>query len=524
MKTFIQTTNLAFTYPAYSAAEVSTGALFNDLNYTVCEGEFHTIIGAPESGKTTLSRILSGLVPRYTGGDLEGTVEILGRDISDTRPQDLIETVGTIFQNPDDQILTTRVDSEIAYPLESLGFARHIIEERVDRELLRFELKDKADRNPASLSGGEKKRLLCAVLAAIAPPIWILDETLDEMDPHWRTILFEYLTEQNSTVILFSSKMPTPLPLTGPEPSVEPSVVPAAPAGGETPAQSTSAGSRQAAILSRGQLHTDEAEIEKIAEREGLRWKPSFTKDKSLGDRTNPPLLKAEGLSFSYEESADFSLQVDQIELFAGETVTLAGPNGCGKTTLAKILCGLYTPLSGGIQLPQVQQGNASPELLRSSAAYMFQNPDYQIFLPSIEEELAYGLKEEGRPHGEIRSLVQRAIDTFQLPSGDTSPTLLSYGTRKRLQAATYWLLQRPLCIFDETDSGISPKDFAALIRAFQSPRRTLLIISHDAELAQHYSDRLLHMKNGLLLPHTPAASTTQEPPASETQARGGRK
>ncbi|MFO7730901.1 MAG: ABC transporter ATP-binding protein [Spirochaetia bacterium] len=485
MKRLIKFHNITFTYPHYSDSHTPDSPLFRNLHYTIHQGELHTIIGAPESGKTTLSRILTGLVPRYTGGSLQGELTIFGQNVRELRPQDMIETVGTIFQNPDDQILTTRVDSEIAYPLESLGYAPPAIAERVDRELARFGLEEKAGRNPATLSGGEKKRLLCAVLAAIAPPVWVLDETLDEMDLQWRQTLMEYLTQQNSTVLLFTSKMPASL---------------AAP-------------QQQRAILSQGRLHSEAEAIDRIAEQEGLRLQPTAPAkagaeaaetEAELGGKAEglgPVLLEAEDLSFHYSGVTDFSLEIDHFALRAGETLTLAGPNGCGKTTLAKLLCGLYTPQGGTISLPDSAEGPAALELLRSSAAYLFQNPDYQIFLPSIEEELAYGLKEKGLSREGVTALVQSAIQSFQLPPADTSPTLLSYGTRKRLQAATYWLLQRPICIFDETDSGISPKDFAALITAFKSPQRALLIISHDTDLARHYSDRILRMKAGRLIP-----------------------
>ena len=199
------------------------------------------------------------------------------------------------------------------------------------------------------------------------------------------------------------------------------------------------------------------------------------------------PLLRAEGIRFSYSEGGDFSLDMGKLELYPGEVLTLAGPNGCGKTTLAKILCGLYRPEQGEISFGSPARRMNAPEL-RTTVAYIFQNPDYQIFLPTLGEELAYGLKALGGDPEKIRAQVEEAIVKFRLPAADRSPALLSYGTRKRLQAASYWLLSRPVCLLDEADSGLSFRDFSEMIELFKSPDRALLIITHNADFARHYS------------------------------------
>jgi energy-coupling factor transport system ATP-binding protein len=132
--------------------------------------------------------------------------------------------------------------------------------------------------------------------------------------------------------------------------------------------------------------------------------------------------------------------------------------------------------------------------------AYIFQNPDYQIFLPTVREELAYGLKEQHMDSGEIERRVTDAARLFRLPPLDTAPPLMSYGSRKRLQAAVYWLLDRPVVILDEADSGLAVRDLLEIIEAFRSGSRAILFITHSEEFARRFSDRIVLMRNGRIV------------------------
>jgi len=467
--------HLYFTYPRYEDTGEGHEPLFRDLNLRLAPGSLTVIAGVPDSGKTSLARIICGMTPRYSGGELSGDIFVGETDISDHRPQDLMERLGTVFQNPDEQLLTTRVDSEIAFPLEALGLPREEIDRRLQKALDDFALRDKAGRNPASLSGGEKKRLLCAVLAATEPALWVMDETIDEIDREWQHRILDMLRELGTTVLLLSSKF----------------------------LKIHREFSADLRLLAGGSLIDDDEKVRTGAVREGLVLPDIPPYENPQKEPSGRILLRVEDLTFRYPGNEDFALQADSLELREGEVLSLAGPNGCGKTSLAKLLCGLLEASRGRIDLftedgKKAVSGN--PNSLRTSVAYIFQNPDYQIFLPTVREELAFGLKELGTARDLVEERVHQAVELFHLPSLDSSPSMMSYGARKRLQAATYWLLERRVCILDEADSGLSLRDFAEIIGLFRSTHRGIIIITHNEELARRFSDRVAVMQEGRLL------------------------
>jgi energy-coupling factor transport system ATP-binding protein len=218
-------------------------------------------------------------------------------------------------------------------------------------------------------------------------------------------------------------------------------------------------------------------------------------------------VLRLEGLRFRFPGAGAFGLSVDGLELRRGEVCALVGRNGSGKSTLARLLCGLAQPAFGTISM---RAGRtlvpATARELQRRVGYMFQNPDYQVFLPTVTEELALGLRAAGMAEDVAERRVREAIDAFGLPPGDTPPALMSYGARKRLQAATYHLLERDLYILDEIDSGLAYDEVLPLIATLAAGGAGLLMITHDAALARAAADRVVVIEEGRIVQDAPTA------------------
>jgi energy-coupling factor transporter ATP-binding protein EcfA2 len=134
---------------------------------------------------------------------------------------------------------------------------------------------------------------------------------------------------------------------------------------------------------------------------------------------------------------------------------------------------------------------------LNKSCGYLFQNPDYQLFLPTVAEELALGLKFSGLDKKLRNTRISQAIDLFRLPSSDAPPALMSFGARKRLQGAIYYLLDKHIYILDEADSGLNFRDFISIVSELRTKAAALIVISHDSNIQNLGADRVLRMDKG---------------------------
>ena len=508
-------TDLCFSYPDYPG--IAARKLFNGLNLRLPAGSMAVLLARPDQGKTTLCRVLAGLVPRFSGGPLRGAARLGEVELLDSRPYDLIDQVGLVFQHPGEQLLLSRCDSEIAFALESLGVERSEIGERTDAALRTMELERYRYETPKVLSGGEKKKLLIACLLAVDPLLWLLDETLEELDRDTKRRLLRLLQERGRSTLILSAKwhelfreyvqrvfiledgmvQSITAPMGTPEFQgvllQRGFILP----GEALPAQGRSEGSPQGGSPQGGQLQG------RPRERSTPQDEPPQGGPRERSTPRDDVLLAAEDLLFRYDGVdrggvPSFSLRVDSFQLEAGRTTALVGDNGSGKSTLGRILCGLLTPARGTIRIRK--NGGleeAAAEDLNRFTGYLFQDPDLQIFLPTVFEELALGLRQLRLPAEEIERRVGEAVCLFDLPATGAPPSLMSYGARKKLQAAVYYLLDRPLMIIDEGDSGLSVDDFAKMVRIFQGQQNTLLFITHDSRLAEALADEVLQLRDG---------------------------
>ena len=315
--------NLVFRYP--DLGRPPDAPVLDGLSLSVPEGLMTVVLGPADAGKTTLARIIAGLVPRFSGGHLSGGIELHGVEIMGEKPYELMDRVGVVAQDSDEQIFTTRCDTEVAFALESLGLPRQELIERVEKSLRIMGLSAFGARNPTTLSGGEKKRLLLACLAAIGPDLWILDESLAELDRFWRETVLDILLTDGRTVLALDSRWSALLAERG----------------------------NGFAVLSEGRVATtsdtpgDPGFLGSLAEH-GI-----LGRSRRVGPTggSPDPFLRLEDIRFQFPGSSAFELQVDSLEIARGEICALVGDNGSGKSTLGKILCGLLAPKGGRISL-----------------------------------------------------------------------------------------------------------------------------------------------------------------------------
>ena len=192
---------------------------------------------------------------------------------------------------------------------------------------------------------------------------------------------------------------------------------------------------------------------------------------------------------------------MESLEIERGTVCALVGPNGSGKSTLARVLCGLAAPQAGSIRLDDGEGWKAASRGdLTRRVGYLFQNPDHQIYLPTVGEELALGLKGRGLSKSRVDELVEEAVERFSLPGTRAAPALMSYGMRRRLQAAVYWLLDRDMLILDEMDSGLTTRDLAAVMREICRRAACLVLITHDMQFARAAADRIIVLGEGRIV------------------------
>ncbi len=450
--------NVTFSYESYT--EKKAEPVFSSVSFYINENENVLILAPPCSGKSTIASICAGITPKFNDGELSGSVVFDGKSIEDTEPYELLSSLTLVPQDAQSYIITTSVEDEIIYPLESLALNHSDIEKRLELALSVWGLKTLREVNTFELSGGETRRLMLGINEALNPKLSIYDESFDDLDINFRQQLKLKIQQRKNASLVFASHFT----------------------------------SYYEALFDRIYMLKDGTVVE-VKEGDIPKEIPSLSLSfyKDLNYK-----LSAHNVTFTQKRKstgAMFSLSVPSFELNSGEVVSLIGLNGSGKSTFSKILTGLSYEDSGEFLLDGVA---LSAKNRKRNIGYFYQNPDYQIFLPTVRDELEYGLSFLHLSDKEKEEKLNRCAALFGLDLDATS-SLLSFGKRKSLQAAIYYLLNRKFYILDELDSAISYKEAVNIIKLLSENGAGILLISHDRSFASALSSRVYMIEGGVL-------------------------
>ncbi len=488
--------NLSFRY-----RDRQTNAI-QDISFSANPGEILLIAGASGCGKTTLIRAINGLIPRSYKGELSGRILLNGQDTADWRLSKISQTVGTVLQDPERQILGSKVLYEVAFGLENLGLPRDEIYERVDAALDFLKITNLRLRETFSLSGGEKQKLALAGVLAMRPSILLLDEPLASLDPAsaFETLdMVRRLADEGMTVLMIEHRVEDVL-------RIRPERVMFISNGairylGALDGLGAVVDYREvklqaSVIMQRAKADPPPVEIKILP---GVSTMPHAG---AAGTGSGPePLVKFENVAFGYDEHE--VLHSITLEIKRGDVIAVLGPNGAGKTTFVKHAIGLLKPKSGRVLVQGRDTQEASVAQIASTLGYVFQSPSHMLFAPTVREELAFGPKNLRHPKSEIEKEVMEALRIVNLEDKIGDPPLaLSFGQQKRVSIAAILAMRSRILVMDEPTAGQDYQNYMNFMDAIlQLPGfEAILFITHDVDLAVIYANRVLLVADGKLV------------------------
>jgi energy-coupling factor transport system ATP-binding protein len=518
----VDLSNVTYTYEGEAAP------VLRNISLRMNRGEFVLILGPSGSGKSTLLHLLNGSVPHILNGTLEGTAVVCGKVVADTKVADFATEVGMVFQDPDAQIINTRVRDEVCFGLENL--CRRADEILIcQKEALDYVgLSGFGDHSIFELSGGQKQRVSVAAVLAARPRLLVLDEPTANLDPAGMAEVFAVLARLNreygTTIamvehrvdeladkvsrvvmmdqgaIVFDGLPRAAFSVRRVVHSEEADVVPTAswfPQVSEL-AMDLAAASGQELLPDQVPLCVEEA-VDLCA-----AWSVPAGAVAVIAapvERLKKPLLSINSLSFGYDRNAPILKKVD-LKLESNAIVALLGRNGSGKTTLARLLVGINAVPAGTIDLGGKDLSKLGAREIAADIGYVFQNPDHQFVTDRVDEEIAYGLKVRNYSTEEIIRRVDDVLGIVDLKGyRHRSPFSLSLGERRRLSVATMLVLEPHLLVLDEPTIGQDYERAQQLMGLMARLRErydtTILMITHDVRLVAQWADRALVLQSG---------------------------
>lgn len=524
---------VTYTYPGQD-----TPAL-KDVTLEVQKGEYLVVMGRNGAGKTTLCLFLNGVIPNVLGGKMRGRTELMGLDTRRHHVYELAQHVGMVLQDPEAQLFTSNVRSEVAFAAENLGVPRDEMIERIEWALDVVRLKDFVERPPTQLSGGQKQRLAIGAALVMRPSVLVLDELTSQLDPIGAQVVFSVLRDLNQdlgmTVVVSTHKSEyaaryadrivvldqgqivaqgTPSEVFSQVDLLDRIYV-------QVPAVTRVEWGLKEALVREDRfsvvLEDAQAALSKLFDERGVaRQNVANSKPPApVPQVPDKPYIVLKDVSFQYPGTDQKALDGVSISVGKGEFVGIVGQNGAGKTTLVKHIVGLLRPTAGQVIVGRKDIANESVEDMARTVGLVLQNPDAQLFAMTVAEEVAFGPTNLGLLEEEVAERVDRALAATGLEEfREVYPFNLSFGDRRKLSVAAVVSMEPEVLIFDEPTTGQDFKgrrDLADIAKRLNEMGRTVLMVTHDMDLIAEYTQRLIVMGDGRVLLDGPTAEVFQQ-------------
>ena len=437
------------------------------INLNVKKGECILLCGRSGCGKSTLLKLMNGIIPEFYNGDISGSVMVNGMNTFTAPIYKLSKNVGSVFQNPKTQFYTTNTTDEIAFGLENYGIEREVINERIKEVEKELHLEKLMNKNIFNLSGGEKQKIAIASIYALNPEIFILDEpssSLDVKSMKELSLTIKKLKSLGKTIVIAEHRLWYLKDIVD-----------------------------RATYLENGKIIREYSmdEIENLSEDERMRTGLRHSDYKAIrmfdDYKTSNKGVLLELKNLIFKRNTRTILSIEDLKFCYGNIIGIVGENGIGKSTLAKIICGLYKENKGKI-LRDNENLNIKSRL--NESLLIMQEVNCQLFTDSVKDEilLTSNIKENN------------VLDTYLIDMelkniSDRNPHTLSGGQKQRVIILSALLSDKKILFFDEPTSGLDYRNMkivAKNIKKVKEEDKLVLIISHDVEFLESVCDKVI--------------------------------
>lgn len=481
----------SYTYPELEEP------VFDNLSLHIQEGEFILVAGASGCGKSTFLRCINGLIPHFYGGKMSGDVLVNGKSTRVYQPRQLSSEVGFIFQDPESQFITDRVEDEIVFGLENLGIDLKIMRKRVEEVLDQLNINNLRNRKINSLSGGEKQKIALASVLAMQPKILLLDEPTSQLDPNSAEELLTIIQKLNHdlgiTVVLSEHRLERVVQYADKILNMENRKY-------GRPEEVLKEISFAPPLVSLGKklgwepLPLTIKEGKKRVKRENIEVREEVRKSEVTDSSL---VIEIENLHFAYNSQS--VLKRVNLGIKKQEFLAIMGRNGSGKTTLLRHMVGLLKPKKGTIRIFGEDIKNKNLEEIISNIGYIPQNFSSILFKDTVEEEMEFTLSLRGI--NEAIPLMSNILEEMKLADfSKRYPRDLSIGEQQRVALSSILISDPEIIILDEPTLGMDYMNKKALVdflRRKQKEGKTIIMVTHDVELVAYSADRVALMAEG---------------------------